>query len=78
MNAVLQSVASVEDSSINSVHETDEVMYTRLAEMAVSDDKSESGSTSSRLHNSVEQSCDLGQYIIQHFLHLKDSGDICY
>ncbi|XP_071518512.1 alpha- and gamma-adaptin-binding protein p34-like [Panulirus ornatus] len=55
LNAVLQSVATVEDSSISSVHETDEVLYTRLAEMAVSDDKSE--------HNSDEQNCELGESV---------------
>ncbi|XP_042215499.1 alpha- and gamma-adaptin-binding protein p34-like isoform X2 [Homarus americanus] len=39
LNAVLQAVASMEDKTSDSVHETDEVLYSRLADMTVSDDE---------------------------------------
>nr|XP_053630678.1 alpha- and gamma-adaptin-binding protein p34-like isoform X4 [Cherax quadricarinatus] len=73
LTAVLQSVGSMEDKNNDIVHEADEMMYSRLSELALNDGASEHVSAGSRLQDSEEQDDDLDSLVVP--THLEECLD---
>lgn len=64
LNAVLQSVATMDDKKSECMHETDEIMYSRLANLTLNAGMSESSITTSHLQNNDGQNNELDEIVV--------------